>query len=1057
MTTPYPPRYTPRIIHSFLTFLCLVLGVSLASAQEQPATPEDEDADAIVLSPFVVSQDTGYVAQRTIYGTRLNSELKDVAQQVSVFTEDFLADIDALSPEDAMLYSVNVENNMEFSDPISASGNFNVGVAFNNFSGRVRGIDSAGRMRDFFNTNLQSDNYNLGGGISVSSGPNAVVFGLGGTGGVISTGYKKATTSRDSYGLDLRADSEGSFRVVTDVNKVLVKDKLALRVVALEDDFETYRHGSEGKQERYFFSLTANPWNGSSVTAYYENVDIHKGLPRNVVAYDGGVTAYLEHVANGGAPYYDNSISNQIQPGWENLVERVGQNRDLWYHLPDGTQTYVGRSNQGTARNTVQTIDPSSQDPDPLNRYRWSLPADSPLVSVAHNLHGLSTNRRMIGDIYGVIFTQKILENLHIELGYNFETGDSHYASMAQPGSAVIRVDTNLYMPDKVTDNPYKGMYYVDHWGQSTSDFNELESYRATVSWDLDFTDRNEWFGRHQVMGLYTKDQNDRMWSWMRTKTVEAQNVDSYIYNAGSGRGQGQTYYRWYLDENFEMVNPWDPYEGGAQPDGSFVYARGNAPASGFTWSQLKSEEGATAAIQSFWMDSRIVTTLGYRKGWFADGAATVPFIRNTPEVEFGRPNIYDVDRSLDTYNPEYSEDAINYGAVYHVTGSENKLGQISLFYNFADIFTSPTPARYPDNTRTPSPTGESFDFGLMYVAPNGKFGGRLNYYKTESKSLRSTAWQNSIKNPVRNLENRIGFPGEGNPEDENAYAVRIAAGEIVDANGTVVTLADIAANPLQAFDTGGFDITTPNSIHGMTADRESTGWELEGWANPTENITLRLTAAKNKATDQGLMKGWDTWIEKRANYWQAWAEWEQNHFVELPTNDPLADGGGSVTSRFSEISPGYTTLTSIDGIQVNQNVGLRLNLTARYSFTQGFLKGLDVGGSYRYREAPVIGYLAAPAENFFPNFPTPDGASTDFTASNLDSPVYAADQNDIDMFLSYRGRLESGTRYNIRFNVKNVFDNTDAIEQRADSRGDTVIYSFKPPRTYSLSLGLDF
>ena len=120
----------------------LWLGATLVSAQE--VTETEDDDETITLNPFTVNAETGYTAQRTIYGTRLGSELKDVSQQVSVLTEDFLADIDALNPEEAMLYSLNVENLSEYSDPISASGNFNVGVAFNNFSGRVRGIDSAG-------------------------------------------------------------------------------------------------------------------------------------------------------------------------------------------------------------------------------------------------------------------------------------------------------------------------------------------------------------------------------------------------------------------------------------------------------------------------------------------------------------------------------------------------------------------------------------------------------------------------------------------------------------------------------------------------------------------------------------------------------------------------------------------------------------------------------------------------------------------------------------------------------------------------------------------------
>jgi len=178
-------------------------------------------------------------------------------------------------------------------------------------------------MRDFFNTNLESDSYNLEGGVSVSSGPNAVIFGLGGSGGVISTSYKKATASRDALTLEFRTDSAGSFRVMADANKVLIKDKLAFRFVALDDHFETYRDGSKGNQERYFFALTARPWKGGTFNAYYEDVGIRKGLPRNYVAYDGGVTAYLARLANGGTPYYDNSGSTAIQPGWADLVERA--------------------------------------------------------------------------------------------------------------------------------------------------------------------------------------------------------------------------------------------------------------------------------------------------------------------------------------------------------------------------------------------------------------------------------------------------------------------------------------------------------------------------------------------------------------------------------------------------------------------------------------------------------------------------------------------------------------------------------------------------------------
>lgn len=1022
---------------------------------------QDPAGDEIYeLSPFTVMPAPGYVAQSTLSASRLNTELRDVSQSISVLTEDFLDDIGALTPEDALLYSLNVENISEFTDP-QGNGQANTGIAFNNFTGRVRGIDSAGIMRDFFNTNLQSDTYNLGGGVSISSGPNAVIFGLGGTGGVISTGYKRALLGRDAYGLSFRVDSEGSFRVVADLNQELIKDKLAVRIIGLNDNFETYRNKSDGDQERYFYSVTANPWKGGSLTAYYEDVDIHKNLPRNVVAYDGGITAYLEHVANGGDPYYDNSLTpGTIQPGWGNLVEIGGATQDFWYYA-DGNSLFAGLA--GTR--TVRTRDPNGLDPVPLNDFRWSIPVDNEFSNPEHYLHGAATNRRMTGDVYGAIFTQQLTKDLHIEIGYNKESGMTHYTSMAA-GNSDIRVDINEYLPDLVTPNPYKGRYYVESNGQSSSDFNELESFRTTVSYDLDLTELNRWLGRHKIVALYTEDQIDRFWSWFRTRTVAPENVDSYVFDARDNRVNGGTLYRFYLDSAGEIPElSFEPFEGGPQADGSFVYARGNAPASGNTWSQLKKEKGMTGVIQSYWFNNRLITTLGYRYGDFQDGSATPLVygrdIPSTSEIAWGWQNIEDVDRSLDSYGPEYEEDAINYGAVYHLTGSENKLGQISLIYNFADIFTSPTPNFFPDGTRVPSPTGESYDVGIMYQSPDGKFGGRLTYYNTKAKSLRTTDWRNTLQLPIGRLERQIGFPGALN-DDSNSHAQRILNGTIWDGPGndpnrSLVTVADINADPRLAFNTEGFPLNETNL--GMTADRESEGYELELWANPTRNLTFRLTAAKNEAVDKNLLAGWGPWAEKRYDYWLAWAEWEQTHFIGN-SNTPIGRSGNSVSRRFGQFSPGYVTLISQDeGTRVTQNVGVRMNFSGKYSFDEGALKGFEVGGSYRYREAPVIGYEGGPATDPFEGFPyrTNESNNFDFQAYDLDKTIFGVDTHDIDMFLSYRGKLGNGTRYIVRLNVRNVFNDQGIRPQKATTRGETVVYTYQAPRNISLTLDLDF
>jgi outer membrane receptor protein involved in Fe transport len=120
-------------------------------------------------------------------------------------------------------------------------------------------------------------------------------------------------------------------------------------------------------------------------------------------------------------------------------------------------------------------------------------------------------------------------------------------------------------------------------------------------------------------------------------------------------------------------------------------------------------------------------------------------------------------------------------------------------------------------------------------------------------------------------------------------------------------------------------------------------------------------------------------------------------------------------------------------------------------------LKGLEVGGSYRFRESPVIGYIASPAEDHFSFFPYTQNAQLDFRASDLNRPVLGNTREDYDMFFSYRGRIKDHARYTVRLNIRNLFNDTSVIQQRADSTGRTVVYTFNPPRSIVLSLDWRF
>ena len=65
---------------------------------------DDASSDEIYeLSPFEVSADTdGYAARNSLAGSRIDTALKDLPNSISVMTEEFMKDIGATSPQDAM-------------------------------------------------------------------------------------------------------------------------------------------------------------------------------------------------------------------------------------------------------------------------------------------------------------------------------------------------------------------------------------------------------------------------------------------------------------------------------------------------------------------------------------------------------------------------------------------------------------------------------------------------------------------------------------------------------------------------------------------------------------------------------------------------------------------------------------------------------------------------------------------------------------------------------------------------------------------------------------------
>jgi hypothetical protein len=284
---------------TLVTALLFAAGTSWAQqtpAAPAAATPPPEDEDIIVLSPFEVSaeEEQGYSAATTLAGNRLNTELRDIGNAVTVITGQFLQDIGATSNETLLQYTVGTE----------------VGNVFGNFAGtgdgaflnesnrfvnpnnntRVRGLTSADNTRDYFLTNVPWDGYNVD-RVDLQRGPNSILFGQGSPAGIINVGTKQARF-RNTNEVEVRVTDEGGYRGTIDINRVFMKDELAFRFIGLYNEEKFKQKPAYSIDKRAYGALRYEPKflkRGNARTILkgnYEAGEISSNRPRQLPPID---------------------------------------------------------------------------------------------------------------------------------------------------------------------------------------------------------------------------------------------------------------------------------------------------------------------------------------------------------------------------------------------------------------------------------------------------------------------------------------------------------------------------------------------------------------------------------------------------------------------------------------------------------------------------------------------------------------------------------------------------------------------------------------------------
>ncbi|MCX6952489.1 MAG: TonB-dependent receptor plug domain-containing protein, partial [Verrucomicrobia bacterium] len=243
--TPTVRRRQPSLLRALVPCVPLLLSSAFAQAvtspEAGPAKTAQADAEAakgevVVLSPFTVASEgtRGYYASNTLSGTRINSKVEDLGASITVITKQQLDDTAAVDLNDIFKYEAGTEGTFNYTATSSASPTTDSIQSSPATATRVRGISAPNAITDNFPSvsRIPIDTYNLE-SVEISRGPSSTLFGLGAPSGAVNIIKGRANLTKESNQIVFRADSYGGYRSSFNLNRPLLKDKLAVRLAAL--------------------------------------------------------------------------------------------------------------------------------------------------------------------------------------------------------------------------------------------------------------------------------------------------------------------------------------------------------------------------------------------------------------------------------------------------------------------------------------------------------------------------------------------------------------------------------------------------------------------------------------------------------------------------------------------------------------------------------------------------------------------------------------------------------------------------------------------------------
>lgn len=698
-----------------------------------PLPPGPESGSGpIALSPFEVrtDKDSGYVATTTLAGSRLNTALRDTPASISVFTREFLDDIGAVDVAQALDYALNGAP-----DLTDATGN---AITSNDLLVQFRGFTGASLGRNYFTWSLSSDSYNIE-RLDFSRGPNSILFGIGGPGGILNTSTKRARPGADRQQARVRVGAFGELRGELDVSRTLVAGRLAVRVNLQRQERDDWREFVGAERTGAALAATWRPFARTEIRFDGEYGDVNQVVTQPWPAQDrfqAWVVAGRPYSANFGEVVTGTSAISNRQFVFD---PASGFGPISW---GGGRATLGGPAAPSLGNNTAAITD------------ERILPHSTAITGPGFR-----------GDYHfsnAALFLEQRAGDLAFEAAFNRQSEQREQFRPQVFSDVALRIDVNATLPDG-RPNPRVGQFYTD--GQLQVDYRDQirDDARLTGSYDLDLSRHGAAWGRHTFTGLVARrdvrGHNDGL------NEVNLTPDGSAFYPADLSSANNLIRRRTYLD--FASGDPaWrglhDPRR---HPIATAGVRSGLARTRDGSSNELTRVDSRMAALQSRLFAERLVLTAGWRNDRQRQWAGTADLNGNGDLNDDRHPITRTFPRRRRSGTASHAEgDTRTFGGVFHAAP------WLALFYNNANNFT-PQPDRDIAGRPVGHRRGQGEDAGLRLNLLGGRVNGTFTLYRTDELNAavsRDSAFINAINTIWQSLERVDRFADASSRDGQN-------------------------------------------------------------------------------------------------------------------------------------------------------------------------------------------------------------------------------------------------------------------------------------------------